>query len=55
VNAEKKPWMFLKRMSTWSPLGNVREFMPAPLPASGPAFSKERKAWKLRARWSLTD
>jgi hypothetical protein len=55
VNTEKKPWLFLKRLNNWSPLGNVREFMPAPLLASGPVPMKERKAWKLRARWSLTD
>jgi hypothetical protein len=53
MNAEKKPWLFLKRLSTWSPLGEARDLLIAPLPASGLAPVKERKAWKLHARWSL--
>jgi hypothetical protein len=53
MSVHRKPWLFLKRISNWNPLGNPREFMPAALPASGPAPVKERKAWKLRARWSL--
>ena len=55
MTIDKKPWLFLKRVSTWSPLGNAKEFMPVPLPAAGPVSIKERKAWKLRARWSLED
>jgi hypothetical protein len=53
MNADKKPWLFLKRLSSWSPLGDAKQLMVAPLPAYGPAPEKERKAWKLRARWSL--
>ncbi|MBI3554034.1 MAG: hypothetical protein HY077_16180 [Elusimicrobia bacterium] len=49
---EKMPWLFLKRLNSWNPLGDAKAMMAAPLPASGPA-PKERKAWKLRARWSL--
>lgn len=55
MTVERKPWLLLKRISTWSPLGNPRDFMPAPLPVSGPVSVKERKAWKLRARWRLED
>ena len=55
MNIERKPWLFLKRVSAWSPLGNVKELMPHPLPAGHAPAGRERKAWTLRARWSLTD
>lgn len=55
MNAEKKPWLFLKRINTWSPLGGMRDLM-APRPVGvEKAQDKQRKAWQLRARWSLTD
>ena len=59
MNVDRKPWLLLKRLSTWSPLGSARDLMPAPLPASGPM--PERKSMgsperrKLRARWRLED
>lgn len=60
----RTPWLFLKRLNAWSPLHGVREMLAPSRPevlrlARGrfpPASAgKERKAWRLRARWILTD
>jgi hypothetical protein len=31
MNADKKPWLFLKRINTWNPLANVRELAAPPV------------------------
>lgn len=47
MTADKKPWLFLKRISAWNPLANVRE-LSAPVYRSQPSQARAKKA---RARW----
>ncbi len=52
MNADKKPWLFLKRVSTWNPLANVTE-LAAPPVYRAESSEAELPAQKIRARWGF--
>ena len=52
MNADKKPWLFLKRINTWNPLANVRE-LSSSVYASDAAVAAEDANSKVRARWGF--
>jgi hypothetical protein len=50
MNADKKPWLFLKRINAWNPLANVRELSVPPVYQSEASAAQTEK---VRARWGF--